>query len=192
MQHDPLAWWKTEMAPVAPVGHALRQYLSKDWTRFHSLPESKRYAESEADRVVLRNRHITIATLLFVTGEPIYIYRSHFSEKRQRGKSKHQLAGRQLRDSFLRLPVRIESSNETEDETLFVRALVSRWQPDFFAPLLDQVADFMESGVAFVSPRSRNIYCPYDGGMDVFSCTIAPQELASRFSEWQSTRQDRM
>jgi hypothetical protein len=192
MQHDPLAWWKTEMAPVAPVGHALRQYLSKDWTRFHSLPESKRYAENEADRVELRNRHITIATLLFVTGEPIYIYRSHFCEKRQRGKSKHQLAGRQLRESILRLPVRIENSNETEDEPLFVRALVSRWQPDFFAPLLDQVADFRESGVAFVSPRSRNTYCPYDGGMDVFSFTIAPQELASRFTEWQSIREDRM
>jgi hypothetical protein len=184
MQHDALAWWKTEMAPVAPVGHALRQYLSKDWTRFHSLPESKRYAENEADRVELRNRHITIATLLFVTGEPIYIYRSYFCEKRQRGKSKHQLAGRQLRESVLRLPVRVENSYETEDAPLFVRALVSRWQPDFFAPLLDQVADFRESGVAFVSPKSRNIYCPYDGGMDVFSFTIEPQELASRFTEW--------
>lgn len=192
MQHVPLAWWKSEMAPVAPVGHALRQHLSADWTRFHSLPESKRYAESDAERGELHSRHVTIVNILFLTGEPLYVYRSRFGEKRQRGKSKHQLAGRQLQEQMIRLPVHAGVADDSEEELLFVRALVTKWQPDFYMQLLDQVADDKESGVAFVSPRSKNIYCPYDGGMDVFSFTIKPAELAERYSHWQSVRPDRL
>jgi hypothetical protein len=117
------------MAPVAPVGHALRQHLSADWTRFHSLPESKRYAESDAERGELHSRHVTIVNILFLTGEPLYVYRSRFGEKRQRGKSKHQLAGRQLQEQMIRLPVHAGAADETEPPRILRRLLRLRMEP---------------------------------------------------------------
>lgn len=192
MHQLPLTWWLSEVAAVAPVGHALRKVLSSHWTRFHSLPESKRYAESDTERDELRRRHLTVANVLFRSGEPIFVYRSRYFEKRLRGKAKHLLAGRQLQESVVKLPVRVGAQLADEDEILSVRALTTTWQPDFFLELLQQIADDRESGVSFVSPHSRNIYCPYDGGMDLFTFSVSAAELAARYSGWQSSRPDRL
>ena len=151
MQHFPLLWWQSEVAAVAPVGHALRTVLSSNWTRFHSLPESKRYAENETERDELRTRHLTVANVLFLLGEPIYVYRSRYFERRLRGKAKHQLAGRQLQESVVKLPVHLGAQSADEDEILSVRALTTTWQPDFYLELLLQIAEDRESGVNTVS-----------------------------------------
>ncbi len=192
MQHLPLPWWRSEVTAVAPVGHALRQVLTPHWTRFHSLPDSKRYAENEAERKELRTRHLAVANVLFSPGEPIYVYRSRYYEKRLRGKEKHQLAGRQLQESVMQLPAHLGAQAVDEDDILYVRALTTAWQPDFYLELLQQIADDRESGVSVVAPQSKNIYCPYDGGMDVFSFTVSAEELAARYSHWQSSRSDHL
>jgi hypothetical protein len=192
MQHLPLPWWKSEVAAVAPVGHALRQVLTSNWTRFHSLPESKRYAENDRERDELRHRHLTVANTLFREGESIYVYRSRYYEKRLKGKAKHLLAGRQLQESVVQLPAHLGAKSTDEDEILSVRALTTAWQPDFYLELLHQIADDRETGISFVAPQSKNIYCPYDGGLDVFSFSVSAAEPATRYSQWQSSRPDRL
>ncbi|MCJ0874668.1 hypothetical protein [Streptomyces sp. AP-93] len=46
----------------------LKTVYGDRWVRFHSLPESKRYAEDEAEYAVLLNRYNTVLDDLFSGG----------------------------------------------------------------------------------------------------------------------------
>ena len=79
-----------------------------------------------------------------------------------------------------------------DDDYLIIRALVTTWKPDFFDVLVHQVAAELESMIAIASPQSHNIYCPYDGGMDIFVANSSVAELEGRFPDWQSSRPDKL
>lgn len=83
-----------------------------------------------------------------------------------------------------------ESLGQDEEDRMYVRALVSHWKPDFFEAAIRLLADWKVVGITFVSPATKNIFCPYDGGMDVFTRSIAPEELRARFTDWLSPRPD--
>jgi len=190
MRVDPISWWSAEFNAVAPVGHALRNHLADRWTRFHSLPESKRYPEDVAEREELLKRHLAVAGELFEVGEAIFVYRCHLGERRLKGKQKHQIASRQLQEKMVRLPAELHAGEE--DDYYCVRALMTSWVPDFFELLTRQVAEWEESGVTFVSLSTKNVYSPYDGGMDVFPMSISPRTLEAKFRSWMSVRGDKL
>jgi len=189
MRPDPLAWWRSQFGEIAPRGHLLRRALSEHWVRFHSLPDSKRYAESVEEYAELQRRHLAVASALFGAGEPLYVFRAHIGDPRLRGRARHQLAGRQFREAVAVLPLESRGWDEDEDR-MHVRALVTKWKPDFFEAAIRLLADWKEVGISFVSPATRNIFCPYDGGMDVFTFSIVPEELRTRFTSWRSARPD--
>jgi hypothetical protein len=191
MRADPLAWWQSQFGETAPRGHLLRRALSGKWVRFHSLPDSKRYAESAGEYAELQKRHDAVASALFSDGEPLYVFRAHNGEPRLRGRRRHQVAGRQFRDDVVVLPFESRPQDDDEDR-MYVRALVSKWKPDFFEPVIRLLADWQEVGISFVSPATRNMLCPYDGGMDVFTFSIAPDDLRARFVSWRSARPDEL
>jgi hypothetical protein len=184
---DPVSWWMSEFNSIAPVGHQLRERLHERWTRFHSLPESKRFAENEAEYGELLRRHVSVASELFEAGETIYVYRSHFGERRLKGRRRHQIAGRHLRETMAKLPTGLDE----EGDHYYVRALATTWIPDFFGVLTRQVADWKEAGITFVSPCTKNVYAPYDGGMDIFAFSLSPRMLEEKFRSWMSSREDR-
>jgi hypothetical protein len=45
--------WRQHWPDCPPVGHKLREPYRDLWVRFHSLPESKRYAEDESEYAVV-------------------------------------------------------------------------------------------------------------------------------------------
>lgn len=173
---------------MAPVGHLLRPALSDNWTRFHSLPQSKRYASNGNEYTEILQRHLAVASDIFEAEEPIYIYKSNLRTGRLSEKQRVSLAGHQLREKVLTLPL----EHAPDEDAYCVRSLVTCWPPDFFEVLNKQIADWIETGVAFVSPRTKNIYCPYDGGMDIFSFSKPASTLENKFSSWMSIREDRM
>jgi hypothetical protein len=189
---DPLYWWQSEIGGIAPVGHALRQQFKDNWARFHSLPESKRYAEDESEYVEILRRHQAVGDAIFSAGETIYIYRSYAYEKKLHGKKKHQLVGRLFRESMVRLSINPGLIEENDDDHYYVRALVTKWTPDFFSPLIRQIADFKEFGVTIASPATRAIFCPYDGGIDLFTFSQKHTDFEAKFSTWLSIRSDKL
>jgi hypothetical protein len=52
------AWW--ERWPSTPLISYMLRDNRDGWVRFHSLPESKRYAEGESDYLELLRRHNTV------------------------------------------------------------------------------------------------------------------------------------
>jgi hypothetical protein len=192
MKLDPFSWWQLEISKIAPVGHVLRRFLGDNWTRFHSLPESKRYPETESEYLELLRRHSEVTNELFSPNEPVFIFRSYLQEQKLKGKQKHQLAGRQLRESMIMLPANPGVVADADDDHYCVRAMSSVWKPDFFDVLIRQVSNEQQTGVTFVSPATKNIYCPYDGGMDIFSFSVNRAVLGAKFLDWQSTRSDNL
>ena len=72
------------------------------------------------------------------------------------------------------------------------RALATTWKPDFYDRLVSEVASERENLVAVAAPGSKNVYCPYDGGMDVFSFSVSPSQLQKKFPTWLSGRADKL
>ena len=48
-------FWESEFAGVVPEAHNFKYQYPDRWVRFHSLPESKRYPEREAEYLALLN-----------------------------------------------------------------------------------------------------------------------------------------
>ncbi len=140
----------------------------------------------------LLRRHSEVTNELFSPNEPVFIFRSYLKEQKLKGKKKHQLAGRQLRESMIMLPANPGVVADADDDHYCVRAMSSVWKPDFFDVLIRQVSNEQQTGVTFVSPATKNIYCPYDGGMDIFSFSVNRAVLEAKFLDWQSTRSDKL
>src|SRR5262245_44813519 len=55
-----LADWDRCFPNCEPIGHRLRVAFPDRWIRFHSLPESKRYPEDDAEYAEVLARHNSI------------------------------------------------------------------------------------------------------------------------------------
>ncbi|WP_455771132.1 DUF3885 domain-containing protein [Streptomyces hirsutus] len=55
-----------------PVAHELREPYRNVWVRFHSLPESKRYAEDESEYAVVLEGYNTVLGEVFAGGD-VYV-----------------------------------------------------------------------------------------------------------------------
>lgn len=54
------AAWRKTRPQSRPIGDELRSSNSETWVRFHSLPNSKRHAENDAERAEVLSRHLTL------------------------------------------------------------------------------------------------------------------------------------
>ena len=62
------ALWAARWPTTAPVGHLLRDQHRDRWVRFHSLPESKRYPDSEDEYATVLARHHAVLDELGLHG----------------------------------------------------------------------------------------------------------------------------
>lgn len=56
--------WDAHWPECLPVAHLLRSHFRDRWVRFHSLPLSKRYADTDAEYDVVMTRHNTVISEL--------------------------------------------------------------------------------------------------------------------------------
>ncbi|MFD3657103.1 hypothetical protein [Streptomyces sp. NPDC058620] len=156
--------------------------------RFHSLPESKRYAVTEEEYATLLKRQHAILADLGAAQELIAItceWSADPSPRRREPDLERVAPGEHWRTVL---------ENETEEPEartythLYVGPLTNL--PATFDPLLREVADFETAGV-IIAPRGLGwLVHPYDGGVDVMTATRAERDaLRSRHLEWLSQHQ---
>lgn len=179
-----LAWltdrWEARFPGVPPIGHRLRG--SERWVRFHSLPESKRYAEDETEYAELLDRHHAVLRGLASPGSELLVISASWSPtEHPRGRSrrlKTVAPDAELWRSFVDL-----DDPEAGVRHLFVGRLANR--PAALDPLLRLVADFGTSDIILTTPDLNWLYHPYDGGADVIAPSRAVRdELAQRYADW--------
>lgn len=181
------AFWRSHYGDCPPVGFLLRETFPERWFRIHSLPGSKRYAESAAELSVLLARHNTVVTDLLGEGAPCMIiadpdYAPH-DPARARGERQFAALGLQP------LMTIVESEPKDIDRAWALSLAAARieWRPRALDDVLTDVANHLLGPLLIVSETSGRIYAPYDGGADLFLSSSAERdELRSKYASWLS------
>src|SRR6218665_1220013 len=184
MQTHPLiAAWQNAFGPSLPAGFLCRETLADRWLRIHSLPESKRYAETAAERTELLRRQNAVAS--YVLGEiaECQLIVTRFGEHSTWLPSEAvPLDGK--------TPEYLLSVDDDGDELHFFGLQVA-WCNGAFDELIAAVADDQTGPLLLANIQRRSIYAPYDGGADLFFS--APEDASAartQFQRWLSFRVD--
>lgn len=177
--------WRVHFGDLPAVSHLMRAALSQRWLRIHSLPESKRYAQTPAEYDELLRRHNAVAAEIVGTREAILFAHGRSSASAfAAGFSEFDWAARSRVHEAVSIKVR--TSDDEEDDVL-VRGCAIRWSPGAWDDMLRDVADDRLPSIVLLNPRSGEVYAPYDGGADVF---VADAEravaLKDRWMTWLS------
>jgi hypothetical protein len=173
-------WLQPEFKDAFPVACIMKHRLPQLWVRVHSLPESKRYPETEEERSIVMERYASFGTALLGDQSACYIVRSRMNEEELEPK---------YRGSFTwsSLP-KVDESDEDFWSSWYAETM---WRPEEFRTLLLDVAEERDWGVSFVSKVSGSIFAPYDGGADGFSFDPGLlSRLKHEFQPWLSARDD--
>jgi hypothetical protein len=182
--------WDRCFPSCEPLGHRLRVVFRDRWVRFHSLPESKRYPESEAEYTELLARHNRVLGELTPAGSPVIVVMTEYSGSPVPSRFN---PNEPLFDPLAAWWRTVPSSDSTPDSPGYRHSFgsVREWRPGEFDPLIRLVAEDRAPDVLLVAPDCRWVLHPYDGGMDVIAeSSTSRTVLRNKFSTWLSTRAD--
>lgn len=179
------ALWRSRWPDSPPIAHQL--HFDRDlWVRFHSLPGSKRYADTAAEYQILLDRYNTVLTELFA-GHPVYIVTTSFVP--DEGIEVWSPTDPHALNPGSRPWTRLREDDDADPGgTMHLHVSEQRWKPRILDPLLRAVADDECAGVIIMDTDLRRLYLPYDGGADVI--LASPQErdaLKNSHANWLST-----
>lgn len=184
--------WEAAFPNCEPIAHLLREQFRERWVRFHSLPESKRYPETEDEMLEVLNRHNTILAELLGDQREVVLLTTAYSEAAGSAPRHPNLLSLDSTAELWR--VATDRNEEVEDRLSWhVSASLWEWQPSLFDPLVRWIADDTIADVMMVHPECRWMLHPYDGGMDVILDSPAARgRLRSLHREWLSARANGM
>lgn len=152
--------------------------------RFHSLPESKRYPDTEDEWAIVLDRHNTVLDELFA-GLEVYVASSDCSRtpvppERPHVQTQWHPGAHHWTSAC---------ADPDPDDPIYTHVYVSRipWERGHIDTLLRAVADAVTQGVLITDIGLQRIYNPYDGGADVILATNTERDqLRSRHTGWLS------
>jgi hypothetical protein len=168
-------FWAANYPETLPINYLFKHNLKSRWLRIHSLPESKRYAETEEEWAILLERQNTIIDDLIGQNSVVKVV-VNFIET----------------DSFLfkmydftNLGVFKDEENETVFQTFIFETV---WQTNSLNLMLREIAD--DHLRAFTIGKDCLI-APYDGGVDIIFKDSATRDFyKSKYKLWLSARED--
>jgi hypothetical protein len=178
-----LEQWLHAWPSFRPIGHELRHDAGERWVRFHSLPESRRYADTEGDYAMVLMRHLAILDELTSTvAAPVFAVAQSWSPE---GGSALDPPVAELAEwrQWGSLPT--ETGDPSSGMIDLHLAELSTADPATMELLL-LVADD-EARVLFFDDSLRWLYAPYDGGADVLADPQVITRLRAEYTDWLSS-----
>lgn len=170
--------WRRHYGDALPVAHHLRNAGVGHWLRFHSLPESKRYAETDAERSVILERQNTLGTEVLGDGVQCWLVQACFNTH----EGPPLFVARDM--TFVR---HVADPDDPEDPPIDIYARRAVWTAGGFDGLLQAVSEFEAGFVLWMSTATGVVFAPYDGGVDLFlESSPAAQALAMKHADWLS------
>jgi hypothetical protein len=168
--------WNIAFPNSEPVAHLMRKRFADRWVRFHSLPESKRYPESEDEFGILIDRHHAVLNSLVRAGSKVILITTEFSRVGGEPPPPKLMPNANLWRTFA-----------MEEFAWHVYAQEISLNFAMLDPIIRTVAIDAVGEVMLIDPECRWIYHPYDGGMDlILEAPAARDELKMKFAEWLS------
>ena len=169
MTSEFLAHWRRYFGDTPLAGYQLRHCVPDLWMRIHSLPESKRYADTDAERRIILHRQNTVLTRVLGDGGDCWLLISNPLDK---SVALPSLALRPLPESWC------------PDELPLSLARMA-WRPGALDAQLLAVADELLDRLMIVSVADVRVIAPYDGGMNlVLETDAVRQQLRGEFRDW--------
>jgi hypothetical protein len=137
------------------------------WVRFHSLPDAKRYAEDDAERRELLRRQSALGDFALGRDADCVVFTHCFRiDNEPSGRLEMDVAGLPSLDFARRWTV---PCPEEPDLDLVCAAAgeTVRWDPEQLAAAMGTAA-VDASRWLLLSLRTRQVFAPYDGGVDLF------------------------
>ena len=181
--------WYRHHAGLFPIGYLLRRDGAKHWLRVHSLPESKRYAETQDEWQILLSRQNELA-MKVLGPEPCWMVQTHWvTPAGEVDIADANDLFRATREFGLRYAFQFKESEADEEDKLWnVHALLSEWSAGKFDAVLRDIAEYRAAPTLWMSSTSGAIFAPYDGGVDLFlptQSTVA--SLVNAHPDWLSS-----
>jgi hypothetical protein len=177
--------WDERWPGCSKLPYELRG-LRHQWVRFHTLPGSKRYPDTEAEYEVILARHNTVLAEL-VTGPALLVVTAGYSDQ-----PSPQGTCRSAETAAMHPGGKYWTSVCIDDDPgieSWMHLYVSQtpWSAGCLDGLLRYVADDVIANVQLADIGLRWLYHPYDGGMDVILSSSAEHDaLRERHRDWLS------
>jgi hypothetical protein len=180
-------YWQQHYPNSPPIGHLLRQAYEDRWFRIHTLPESKRYPETEEDyQEILRRHNMLLSDLLGENGEFVLITTGYSGTPNPAPPYPEHLSTIGLQEHLMTSPTPKDYEEDDQDYWHFYMS-ERVWKPNSLDDLLRLVADWAIANVLMVSIKQECIYHPYDGGADIILESGSARDLKKeQYSAWLS------
>ncbi|WP_243707935.1 hypothetical protein [Micromonospora sp. KC606] len=176
------ALWDQRWPGCSKLPFELRKIRDR-WVRFHALPGSKRYPDTEAEYGIVLARHHTILAEL-VTRPAVLVITAGYSAQpapQEPGRSAETISAHPSGTYWTRICIDDEPGFES---WMHLYASETPWSQGCLDPLLRRVADDVIGNVLVYDVDLGWLYHPYDGGMDVVLATSADRNaLRSRHQD---------
>lgn len=182
--------WSLYYPGYYPIGYMLRTAGARHWLRFHSLIDSKRYADTDDERQALLSRQEELASEILGYDNPCWLVQTRWqSQERAVDIADADDLYRAQRDHDIRFSFRF-CDDDIPQNTWDVYAAATHWEPSKFSELLLAIADEKAVCTLWLSTAGA-VFAPYDGGVDLFLPTLAEAErLRTAHPNWLSRRPD--
>ncbi|MDO7848442.1 hypothetical protein Q5H92_18900 [Hymenobacter sp. M29] len=193
-------FWLSRFPHTPPISHYFRHDYGDKWFRIHSLPESKRYANTEAEWETLLTRQNAVITdvlgldtsILLVTGD--YLYDELSAEEvdftLDSVLTLESIAGLPF-EPATRTDLHRMDPEEYDSGRIYQPFFCEQiWRPHQFDAVLKDIADDC-TRVLFIALERECIAVPYDGGVDLFLPTAEARDTyRTKYQAWLSSRED--
>lgn len=160
-----------------PIGFALRRNPMLPWVRFHALPESKRYADTEEEMLTILDRGNQLGSELLGPNSICWLIYIPYPYK------------------DVAVPGELAYSWDEDEGDPFSRVwqffvTKVKWSEGAYDDDLEDVAEDVKYAVWF-NPRTGAVFAPYDGGFDLFPQSADEVEnLRCRHADWLSDHEE--
>jgi hypothetical protein len=162
-----------------PKADLLKHEFPNKWTRFHSLPESKRYPDSEIEENIIIDRHNSILNSIFKNNETIYLIRTIWTNDKKR--KIEPIDNCEFWKSW------VEYSDGDHYILGHSYYLKTKWKYNVLNEFILNTAYDKESNLMAIGTRDSSLYHPYDGGCDIVINDIKMiNQLNKTFSKFKS------
>jgi len=189
-------YWRQNYPDCPPVSYLFKWRLADRWFRFHSLPESKRYAESQTEVSELLARHnVVLLDVIGKGGECVLVASSYAESNGMVDVSGCPELSNLLVHQLPALPKQ-EFDPEPQEEgepPIYLRLACGNHilQIGSLDEVLLCVADCRVTNFFVISSKHQRIFAPYDGGVDVVLRDATERdEFKARYEAWLSKHSD--
>ncbi len=186
-------YWTSTYPKTIPLPHLFKYDYAEQWFRIHSLPQSKRWAESLDEWTILLKRQNQIITELFdenakvllITGEYNWGERTNYITDEETVFKSYEFLRLDSIDLF-----KLNADEYDQGEIYRPAFAETTWVSHQHDTLLKEIATD-KIRAFFVSIDKKVIVAPYDGGIDfVLKDSNTKDFYKEKYREWLSERED--